>query len=244
MSEGNSPIKSASYSLDFFEGPLDLLVHLIQKGELAIFDLVLENLTSQLLKKMEKGNMEIDDGADAMWWIASLAHFKSRKLLPSFIEDETEEEDLRMNLMEHLIEYQKYKQAASVLEQRELDQSAYYVRKAVPLPKPTGLRGLEEVSLSQLFELLSHVMREAEKRETDPSIPNFLPKESKWSVQETIEQLKTEFKPGAKIPFFEFFSADKCQEELIVLFLSLLELLKLQILKVIQENEHLSIWRG
>src|ERR1700722_1771106 len=157
--------KTERYRLECFEGPLDLLMHLIQKDELEIFDLALEELSSQLMAKIQEADFFIDEGAEAMWLIASLAHLKSRKLLPcqQGTEIDEEEGDLRMQIMNHLIEYQRYKYAAHFLEKREIDQSSHFCRApANPLKKNYSL---EEVKLSDLKELLSSIIASSKSRE-------------------------------------------------------------------------------
>lgn len=229
--------ESHLYRLDQYEGPLDLLVYLIQKDELEIFDLVLKTLSFQLMKKMEQSPFFIEEGGEALWLIATLAYIKSKKLLPQEEKNADEEqEEFKQALIDHLIEYHKYKNAAHFLEKREAHQSSYFCRK-VPLPQIPKQLGLEQVHLSDLAQLLQLMLQNAQSKTADFAI-----KKEKWTVGEKIISLQKRLQPGDKIAFSTLFTSELCREELIILFLALLELIKGQKLGIYKEEEKIFVY--
>ncbi|MCB1181299.1 MAG: segregation/condensation protein A [Chlamydiia bacterium] len=225
------------YTLPTFEGPLDLLYLLVQNEEIEIFDLGLQELSAQLLKKLEE-IPTIDQGAAHLWLISTLLLIKSRKLLPSAQEEAYEEEgDPRLTLMEHLIEYQRIKEAAEKLIDREEEQSLYFSRNP-PMFSRTKSSGLENVQLSDLAFLLGEMLELAKLRQ--PAVVDH----ETWSVKDQMNWLLATLLPGEKISFCSIFSSEKCRNELIVNFLALLELIKNQTFSTYKENNTILIKRN
>src|SRR5947208_6098903 len=120
--------------LDVFEGPLDLLLYLIKKDEVDIYDISIERITQQYLEFMDAFKvLDLEVAGEFVVMAANLIYLKSRALLPAHVQppdEEAEEDDPRWDLIRQLVEYKKFKDAAAHLSQREIDQSNLFGRMA------------------------------------------------------------------------------------------------------------------
>ncbi|MDH3998596.1 MAG: segregation/condensation protein A, partial [Desulfuromonadales bacterium] len=157
----------ASYSvhLENFEGPLDLLLHLIKKNEMDIYDIPMAEITSQYLAILDTmKTLNLDVAGEFLLMAATLIHVKSKLLLPKVAEDETEEEedDPRAELVRRLLEYQKYKEVSLTLDDSPQLYRDVFARKA---PEPEVLEAVAgefvAVGLYDLLEALKEVLRES-----------------------------------------------------------------------------------
>lgn len=224
--------KTPSFSLENFEGPLELLLYLIQKEEIDVCAVTMGALTKQLITSLEESEVEIS--AELMGLAATLLLLKSQKLLPfEELSGEESECDPRIEMIEKLIEYCRFRDAATSLLNREEEQRAFFPRAALPFQRELG-PGLDEIDLSDLKTALLDVIKRAEKKR------RLIPDEE-WHVAPKIDWLQNLLTEHRKILFTEIFTETKCKGELIVSFLALLELLKLQKLQVAKENNLLYI---
>lgn len=225
---------SPLFSLDNFEGPLELLLYLIQKEELDICDIVIKRVTEQLIGSLDI-NIEIDLYSDLLALISSLLLLKSQKLVPKDqVPLEEGEEDPRVEMIQHLIEYCRFKEAAKVLSQKEDEQKAHFQRASVAFRKEVGT-GLEEVGIEDLKRLLQNVLQKANRAD-----PKILIRDEEWQVSSKIAWFRELNQP---ILLSAVFHEKRDRRELIVLFLALLELMKLQEFKVVREKEGIYILR-
>jgi segregation and condensation protein A len=223
---------STRVQLDIFEGPLDLLLHLIKKNEVSITDIPIATITEQYLQTLEvMQSLNLDVAGEFLVMAATLIHIKSRMLLPMTDEEEDEEDgsDPRAELVRRLLEYQRFKDAADQLEQREILTRDVFVRSAPPLEEiePPGFR---EVSV---FELLTALRRVIER----------LPKDSvhevtleKITVREKMTLILDILRANGKTVFESLFAAVNTRMEVIVTFLAMLELVKVRAIRVFQEG--------
>ena len=223
---------STRVQLEIFEGPLDLLLHLIKKNEVSITDIPIATITEQYLATLEvMQTLDLDVAGEFLVMAATLIHIKSRMLLPVTDDEEDEEEgtDPRAELVRRLLEYQRFKDAAGELEQREILTRDVFVRSASPLEEvePPGFR---EVSL---FELLTALRRVIER----------LPKDSvhevtleKITVREKMTLLLDILRADGKVLFESLFADVKTRMEVIVTFLAMLELVKVRAIRILQEE--------
>jgi len=212
-----------SVTLPNFEGPLELLLYLIQKEELPIEEVSLSTMTKQWIDRLD----DVDAGAEFLALASTLLLLKSRSLLPHEQAALEGEEDSRWEMIQKLLEYCHYKEMAKGLADREESQGLYFPRGYVDNSVEKGL-GLEEVNLSDLTSLLQDVLAKA------PSAPKTIQGET-WEIGPKIVWWEQEAQKKP-LGFFEVFTPKKCREELIVLFLALLELLKLQKLMINTET--------
>ncbi|MGZ3632827.1 MAG: segregation and condensation protein A [Parachlamydiaceae bacterium] len=222
-----------SLTLDNFEGPIDLLFQLVQQCEIDIYEIRLQTITDQFLAAIKANPPPVDTAAEFMATAAALVWLKSKTLLPiqqESTEDEFEEEDPHFNIIHHLIEYCRFKEAAKDLTLLEQQQQGCYRRGMPSSPSERRPLGIEHLSLDDIATLFKEIAAKS------------LPKkgvleEEAWKVADKITELRTllsENKEG-RAPFENVFSFEKSRMELIVTFLAVLELMKLGELAVIKE---------
>lgn len=224
-----------SFTLDNFEGPLELLFYLIQKEEIDPCGIEVKQLTTQLIQVLEK-NLEVDLSSEMMLLAASLLFIKSQRLLPHSTEtvEEMDEGEARIEMIQSLLEYCQFKEIAKALTEKEVAQKAYYPRPVLSFKKELG-NGLEEISYGELKNIFQKVLQRA------GSTKSTTIQEDQWRVADKIEWFKEILKTSSIFPFADFFSENIDQQELIVSFLALLELMKQQFLRVVKEGESLYI---
>jgi segregation and condensation protein A len=222
---------STHVQLEIFEGPLDLLLHLIKKNEVSITDIPIATITEQYLAALDlMQTLSLDVAGEFLVMAATLIHIKSRMLLPAGDEaDEDEGVDPRDELVRRLLEYQRYKDAASELEQREILTRDVFIRAAPPMEE-TGPRGFREVSI---FELLGALKRVIERLPKDAVHEVTL---DKITVREKMTLLLDKLRIQSQILFEALFDDVKTRMEVVVTFLAMLELVKVRAIRIVQEE--------
>jgi segregation and condensation protein A len=217
--------------LDVFEGPLDLLLYLIRKNEVDIYDIPIAEITQQyldMLKVMRILNLEI--AGEFLVMAATLTHIKSKMLLPTSTdgEDEEEGEDPRKELVDRLLEYERYKEAARSLESQDILERDVFTRKA-------GEDAEEEDELDlNLFELIEAFQQVLKRSSRDLAHEITL---ERISIEEKItEILDTLGSAGGEVEFTHLFEGRPTKEVVIFTFLALLELMKLRMVRVYQRR--------
>ncbi|WP_141266242.1 ScpA family protein [Thermodesulfovibrio sp. Kuro-1] len=211
-------------ALPVFEGPLDLLLHLIKQNKIDIYDIPIALITKQYLEYLElMKELDLEIASEFLVMAATLIYIKSKMLLPKQEQPE-EEEDPRKELVEQLIEYEKIKEASQLLKERYKIWSKAFSRNT---SKEQELF-LEELSIFDLFQALRKILDKPQ-----PKI--YIPKET-IKIEEKIEQILNILKFKKSITFQELFSPDCSKLEIIVTFLALLELLRLKFVKAFQKN--------
>jgi segregation and condensation protein A len=220
--------------LDQFEGPLDLLLHLIKKNEVNIHDIPIAMITTQYLAAialMEELNLDV--AGEYLVMAATLIHIKSKMLLPrpeTAAGVEEEQEDPRDVLVRRLLEHQKFKAAAGLLHEREQWRSAQWQRPDQRIAAIAG-DGLEPELEVDLFTLLSAFQAVVERAKHRPKV--LLPPEQ-MSVEARIDQLLERLSESQACGFDELFADAQDRGGLIVTFLALLEMIRLKLVRVFQ----------
>jgi len=218
--------------LEIFEGPLDLLLHLIKKNEVSITDIPIATITEQYLATLEvMETLNLDVAGEFLVMAATLVHIKSRMLLPLTEDEEDEEEgaDPRAELVRRLLEYQRFKDAADQLEQRELLTRDVFVRSSVrmeEIPAP----GFREVPV---FELLTALKRVLDRLPKDVVHEVIL---DKVTVREKMTLLLDILRKQGRLLFESLFSSVETRMEVVVTFLAMLELVKVRAIRIFQEE--------
>lgn len=213
--------------LEIFEGPLDLLLYLIKKDEVDIQAISIERITRQYLDYLNTFKLlNIDLASEFIVMAANLMYLKSRTLLPraeQAPDEETEEDDPRWELIRQLIEYKKFKDAAGFLSLRELEQEGRFAHQPDPadLPEPEPPT-LAEVSIFDLIRAFQNVLKRFEESHDFGDIID-----DRFTVSDKIELLMSRIQPGESRRFEELFQSATTKAEVIVTFLALLELMKL-----------------
>jgi segregation and condensation protein A len=221
--------------IEVFEGPLDLLLYLIKKEEVDIYEVNLTRLATQFLEYVDVMRMlDLEIAGEFLVMASTLMYIKSRELLPKEQQvenpEEDEGEDPRWELIRQLVEYKKFKDAAAQLQAREWEQENTFprlpIRPEAPAPAAAP-RG--EASLFDLINAVSEVLKRLGKREDLREIF-----EDKWSVSEKIEFLLKLTAEKGPVKFSELFSGATSRTEVVCTFLALLELIRLKQLICVQ----------
>lgn len=218
--------------LEIFEGPLDLLLHLIKKNEVSITDIPIATITEQYLATLDViQTFNLDVAGEFLVMAATLIHIKSRMLLPMADDEDDEEEgtDPREELVRRLLEYQRFKDVADQLERRELLTRDVFVRSVAPaeeVPAP----GFREVSV---FELLTALKRVLDRLPKDAVHEVML---EKITMREKMTLLLDQLRTQGKILFESLFAEVTTRMEVVVTFLAMLELVKVRAIRIFQEE--------
>jgi len=219
--------------LEVFEGPLDLLLYLIKRDEIDIYDISIERITRQYLEYLQAfKELRIDVAGEFVVMAANLIYLKSRSLLPldqQPPEEDAEEDDPRWDLIRQLIEYKKFKEAAEQLHARSVEQEKIFTRDGggggdVPLR-------LAEVGIFQLIHAFQNVIKRVEARENLREIFG-----EHFTVSEKIDMILERVANGALVHFSELFGDIASRVEVVVTFLALLELIRLKQVRAIQRD--------
>ncbi len=228
----NFPEEPSAYTvrLEAFEGPLDLLLHLIQKNEIDIFNIPIALITEQYLQYLKwMKTLNLDIAGEYLLMASTLLHIKSKMLLPQPSSEEEEEgEDPRAELVRRLIEYQKYKTAATELLQRPMLDRDVFVRLVSPEEEAPEEQTIE-VNLFELIDAFRKVLERAKEESFHEVILDRLSVEDK--VQEILLLLQKEKR---SLPFHLLFPEQASRRLIIVTFLAILELVKAKWIRVFQ----------
>jgi segregation and condensation protein A len=240
--EDLSPPEEGSLPFDYrvelpvFEGPLDLLLHLIRKHEIDIFDIPISLITDKYLAYINwMQALNLDVAGEFLVMASTLAHIKSRMLLPSGEgEDEEEEEEIdpREELVRRLLEYQRYKEAAEELRQRPiLDRDVFAHGTATDIPKDQEDESpFSEVSVFKLIEALDRAMRKAKRRVSHDIIVERI------SIVDRIHELADKLLRVGEATFEELFDEALTKMAVIVTFIALLEMTRLRMVRLHQAD--------
>ncbi len=233
-----------SYKLETFEGPLDLLLHLIEKNKVDIYDIPITEITRQYLEyvsRMEREDLNVV--SDFLVMAATLLDIKSRMLLPVEAEEEGEEEDPRAELVARLLEYKKYKMMAQELS--ELEEHAQGVLyKAPTVPKevakyepPIDLDNLlDGLTLAKLQKIFDSVMKRQQDK-VDPIRSNFgTIKREPVSLETRIMDVMRFARKHRSFSFRQMLERQGDRLEIVVTFLAVLELMKIGKIRLTQEH--------
>lgn len=222
------------FHLDNFEGPLDLLLHLIKEAKLDIATVKLADITEQYLNYMQDlKNIDMDKASEFITVAATLIEIKSKKLLPVEQEVVDEEEDDEAILLRRLKEYELFKKAGQDLKGIE-DINKLYRAPGKETEKVKII--MKDMVLDQLLDAFAKLLtREELKKAVQNEEPKKIVKD-RFTVAEKIIAIRNFAKERRRFEFEELFTDDMTKSELINVFLALLELLKLQTVKVLQNE--------
>ena len=233
--EFESSSDAYAVKLENFEGPLDLLIHLIKQNELNIYDIPIALITGQYLEYLDlMQELNLDVAGEFVVMAATLIHIKSRMLLPRPDPgQEDPEEDPREALVRRLLEHQKYKAAAELLHERETLREAQWLRPDGPVAAIAGDEYEPELEVD-LFSLLSAFRAVLERASQRPHVT--LPAEQ-ISIEARITQLLSRLSETEACGFEDLFDDVSSKGDLIVTFLALLEMIRLKLVRVFQAGQ-------
>lgn len=229
--------------LEVFEGPLDLLLYLIKRDEVDIYDISIEKITKQYLEYMDAFQvLNIELAGEFIVMAANLLYIKSRTLLPKdqqMAEEDAEEDDPRWELIRQLIEYKKFKEAATQLRTREAMQEQLFPRFPVVPELAAENLLVEEVGIFDLINAFQKVLKRLDKNKPEDLREIF---EENFTVGDKIEYLLRIIDTGVPMRFEECFAESSSRTEIVVTFLAMLELIRMKQLRVRQESHFQEIW--
>jgi segregation and condensation protein A len=221
--------------LDVFEGPLDLLLYLVKKAEVDVYDIPILSITDQYLKYIELMKMlDLDIAGEFLWMASNLIYIKSKMLLPpDERQEETEEEEMdpRAELIRQLIEYKKFKEAAGYFEKMEGERKLYFPREAgLEIENPDPALDLGTLNLFDLLNAFSSVLQKIQVREDLKKIFD-----EEVSVEKKIEYIDKMLILTPVFAFQDLFVKVTSRMEVIATFLALLELIRQKKARVKQD---------
>ncbi len=225
--------------IDNFEGPFDLLFHLIEKNQFSIYDIPINIITDQYMEYLfAMQELDLEVTSEFLVMAATLLHIKSRMLLPSKKEEQQEEEDPREELVMRLLEYRKFKDVSNVLRQREKEWSTVYYK----LPEIIQFTKKEE-TLELIPDELKRIYEELlgrNRRKINPNVSgmNRIIQHEKVSMKSKMREIIRELLKKSQIRFLEFFSLKKrSSTDVITGFMAVLELAKLKKIRINQKKQ-------
>lgn len=232
-----------SFKIDVFEGPLDLLLHLISKNKVSICDIPISTITDQYfayIELMQQLDMEI--GGEFLVMASQLLYIKSKMLLPAPEEDE---EDPRQELADRLEEYKRYKEISVQMDKLSHSMDEVIFKGAEPLNLPKVKTENKEIPIEKLFEAFFTVIdRSSTRKPIDPKTFKRVIGRTNYSVRTASKSVISKLKKGEKTAFEALFTGLKVRGEYVATFLALLELIKESAVTVIQIGERIYCQRG
>jgi len=229
-------------ALPTFEGPLDLLLHLIREHRIDVFDIPIALIAEKYNQSLaQMAALDLDVAGEFLVMAATLAHIKSRLLLPRTEtpgeQGEAEEQgDPRAELVRRLLEYQKYKDAAQQLARNPLLGRDVFARRITPASGPREPATLAEVSVYRLIEALDRVLKALEPRIGHEVVRDQL------TLSAAMQDIGTRLRPGQRITFLKLFEGQRTRAAVVVTFLALLEMVKLRLVRIHQDDGARDIW--
>ena len=230
--------------LQVFEGPLDLLLHLLEKNKVNIYDIPIVEITAQYMEYIaEMKRQDLDVLSEFLVMAATLIDIKSRMLLPSDPDSEEEQEDPRAELVQQLLEYKMYKCMAYELKDRQMDaQRVMFKEPTIPdevlaYEEPLDIEELvSDVTLAKLNDIFKNIMKK-QKDKIDPLRSKFgkIEKEE-VSLEDKMAYLEEYAKTHEHFSFRGLLEAQSSKVEIIVTFLAILELMKMGKIFISQEH--------
>lgn len=241
---------SISIKIENFEGPFDLLLHLIKKNEMEIYDIKILEITNQyigFLNTMQEMDLEVT--SEFIVLASTLLEIKSKELLPNTSvkqKDGDEKEVSKEELIEKLVQYRKFKEAAMFLRNREIEEGVMYSKRPEIIEdkkKPLDLNELlKNTSLLDLYNLFNQVLTNYyNKQNTNGKIPKQISID-RFKIEDKMDSLTKYFKYKPNSTFSEVIFNCESKIEVIVTFLAMLELIKLKKVKIVQEDNFNEIY--
>jgi segregation and condensation protein A len=229
------PNEEYKVNLEVFEGPLDLLLYLIKKDEVDIYDIPIGKITTQYMEYLDLMKiLNLEIAGDFIVMAATLMVIKSRLLLPDEERgpvEEDDEDDPRWDLVRQLVEYKKFKDVAGFLGQLEEIQENVFSREGEHVE--LGARpevGMSDVSIFDLISALNQALDRAPKEELNEIFAE------QFSVSDKVDYLLNETKSGRPLTLGRLFRGMRSRQEIVCTFLAVLELMKLNRLAARQDN--------
>ncbi len=216
--------------LEVFEGPLDLLLHLIKKEEIDIYNIPVSRITEEYLQYLEMLKMlNLEIAGEFLVMAATLLQIKSRKLLPVAVkEDETQEDlDPYQELVRQLLDYKRFKEVAKALEIKETEQQKVFTRPAQKMELIGDEEYIIEASLFDLLDAFKHVLKSSQI-----TVREIIQEEVK--IEERVRIIREKLMEKDSLTLEEIFTPESTRMEMVVTFLAMLEMIKMKEIRILQ----------
>lgn len=229
--------------LEVFEGPLDLLLHLINRLEIDIYDIPMAELTEQYLNHLQAMRvLKLDELSEYLLLAATLIEIKSKMLLPRYEEEEHMddefyelEDDPRDELVQRLIEYRKYKEAAESLEQSAATRADYFTKAPEPLVQMGELVAVEQHDQLNVFDLIGAFHKMLERNRLRAPLTAQITKSEQTVDKKMVEIMGRLMQSNGRCDFFELME-NQAPSQIVITFMSILELMLRGEIQVEQQN--------
>ena len=224
-----------------FEGPFDLLLHLIKKNEMDIYNVELYNITNQYLEYLNTmKEMDLEITSEFIVVAATLIEIKSKKLLPKIKIEEDDDEDLEKKLKQRLIEYKIFKNASVFFKDKYVSSGEVFSKKAEIIEEEkTSVDNTDifkNITLLDLYELFNKLLENYREKQNVNNVVQRRIYVDKYKIEDKIAYLERKFEYKKTIEFDELVFESECKLEIVVTFLALLEMIKLKTIKVYQDD--------
>lgn len=232
---------SAAYQVELtgFQGPLDLLLHLIDRDQVDIYDIPIARITDQFIRHIEvMQSISLDQAGEFIAMAATLLVIKMKMLMPARVDEEDEtEEDPRAELVRRLLEYKRFKEAALALQEREDERRQYHTRQLrFPFTSDLAVEPALRIEMFDLLAALAGIYDRVRKRPVHDIV------REPFTVDEKIELIAARTGDGALVRFEELFAGDSIKMEVVVTFIAILEMVKRGRLVFVQTEPLGPIW--
>lgn len=237
---------SVNIKIENFEGPFDLLLHLIKKNEMDIYDIKIYDITNQYLEYIDNMHeIDLEITSEFIVIAATLLEIKSKLLLPNVDNEINEEDDdPRKELISKLLEYKKFKSVASFLRRKEETAGILYSKKPEIIEDKREQKEdiLKDITILILFNIYNELLNNYfNKMNTENTMVREIPID-KYKVEDKMEEIALRFSNTPRLCFSEIIQKCSSKIEMVVTFLALLELIKLRSVTVLQEENFKEIY--
>lgn len=217
--------------LDVFEGPLELLLHLLKKNKVSIYDIPIVSITEQYFEYMNTlKEFDIEYSSEFVVIAAELLYIKSKMLLPK--REEQDAEDPRADLARRLADYQRMKAVSEILKEKEFSDYYNFYKEPDVLPKREADYSDQSYEVDVLFQAFLSVLDKAEQKAPPPkSAFGGVVGRAMVSVKSRADYIKNKLSSKKKVTFTSLFDGDDSRQSIIATFLALLEMIKLELIK-------------
>ena len=217
-------------NLEVFQGPLDLLLHLIEKMEIDIYNIPIAQLTESYLEYINNNDdFSLENAEEYIVMAATLLHIKSKNLLPKFENETIEDEE---DLVQQLLDYKNYKELSEKLDNLQRMRAQFLDKESININVEASIETLR-VPSSKLLRAMENILRSFDDKENEISLVSY---RREVSFEEVKEELVNKFKNKTKVNFFDLVKAYSQKNEIVLMFIGVLAMIKDQELQCVDKD--------
>lgn len=217
-------------NLEVFQGPLDLLLHLIEKMEIDIYNIPIAQLTESYLEYINNNdNFSLENAEEYIVMAATLLHIKSKNLLPKFENETIEDEE---DLVQQLLDYKNYKELSEKLDNLQRMRAQFLDKESINIDVEGSIETLR-VPSSKLLRAMENILRSFDDKENEISLVSY---RREVSFEEVKEELVNKFKNKTKVNFFDLVKTYSQKNEIVLMFIGVLAMIKDQELQCVDKD--------